>query len=638
MGHRRHWRRFTEVAFGLGFLMALAADAQSPAGREALLNGLETSDIQVSEDVACDESGFCLVLWGTPEDTDEPSMAAGVTALSPTGGVLQERIFSRNPTALPVSLVRVGQRFAVFWTEGVGPITPFYQWFDRELEPQGEVIALPELAEGMTGLVDTALVPGGFVQLAAGLDTPANSAGAFLTFTDFAGHELRPPVRVSAETTGEKQVGPGGLAVDLVAGILTVVYSRDVQSADRDVFYRRFSLTGEPLTPDVRVNTFLPHWQFEPAVATAPNGDFVVVWTSEKQGHSDFGIYAQRFTREGVRLGTELLVDQERSIQQRPQVSTDPKGNFVVVWESDPSSSDLKGTEVQARLFRADGRPVGPEVFVNRYRLDDQDRPRVAFAPDGTFVAAWRSNAQVSTESRSDAFARRFSASPGDEPCVVGGGKFWCDTGRTGGEFEVRHGFGGAGSGFGFLGDVDGDGRADPCVYTGGIFRCDTDHEGAAAEVQIAFAVPGASLPLLGDVDGDGREDPCLAKTGGFFCDTRHDGGVAEVRIVFGQPGETPLMGDVDGDGRAEACGFAGGLFRCDTGHDGGKAEWLVRFGRRGDQPLLGDFDGDGRDDPCVFRQGMLLCDTAHDGGAAEGKLGIGHAGDRIVLGNLDGL
>jgi hypothetical protein len=103
-----------------------------------------------------------------------------------------------------------------------------------------------------------------------------------------------------------------------------------------------------------------------------------------------------------------------------------------------------------------------------------------------------------------DIFARRFSASRGDEPCVIGNGKLWCDTGRTGGDPEVRHGFGGTSSGFGLLGDVDGDGREDPCVYTGGVFRCDTDHE-------------------RGDVDGDGREDPCVYTGGVFRCDTDHE-------------------------------------------------------------------------------------------------------------------
>jgi hypothetical protein len=377
-------------------------------------------------------------------------------------------------------------------------------------------------------------------------------------------------------------------------------------------------------------------------VARGPGGAFVVVWTSAEQDGSHLGIFGQRFTKEGEAVGPEFQVNQVTfSDQTRPQIASDAAGNFVIVWSSyDPSSFGLNDWDVKARVYRADGSPVGPEVFVNRHRENYQDNPRVAFTPNGTIFVAWASLAQVppANDNITDIFARRFSASHGDEPCVVGNGRFLCDTGRTGGDPEVRHGFGGTSSGFGFLGDVDGDGREDPCVYTGGTFRCDTDHEGGAAEVQIAFSAPGSPVPLLRDVDGDGRADPCLALAGRFACDTRHDGGSAELVIAFGAAGETLLLGDLDGDGRAEACGYTPGQFRCDTGHNGGNAEMVIRFGKRGDQPLLGDFDGDGRDDPCVFRKGVLLCDTVHDGGAAEGTLNFGKTGDRVVLGNLDGL
>lgn len=458
-------------------------------------------------------------------------------------------------------------------------------------------------------------------------------------FFDATGRELHPPLRANPEAAGEQRAWDGGLSVDPVTGIITVVYEQFFRgdNAETDVFYRRFSLDGKPLTPEVRVNSHLPDWQIYPAVATAPNGDFTVVWTSDEQDGSHNGIFGQRFDRQGVPLGSEFQVNEETlSDQTRPRIATDEAGSFVVIW----NSYELFAWDVKARLYRADGRPVGPEIFVNRYRDLDQEGPFVAFAPNGTFVVSWTSSAQVppANENEIDVFARRFSASPGDEPCVATVGKLSCDTGRTGGELEVQHGFGGPGSGQPFLGDVDGDGREDPCLYTEGVFRCDTDHEGGAAEALIPFVVPGATVALAGDVDGDGRDDPCLFGAGAFHCDTKHDGGAAEVRIVFGQKGETPLLGDVDGDGRADACACAGGLFRCDTGHDGGKAELLLPFGRRGDQPLLGDFDGDGRDDPCVFRKGKLLCDTAHDGGAAEGVLSLGGAKDRVVLGNLDGL
>ncbi len=46
------------------------------------------------------------------------------------------------------------------------------------------------------------------------------------------------------------------------------------------------------------------------AVAMAPNGDHVVVWSSQNQDGSGWGVYGQRFDKAGTALGAEFLVNQ----------------------------------------------------------------------------------------------------------------------------------------------------------------------------------------------------------------------------------------------------------------------------------------------------------------------------------------
>ncbi len=633
----------------LGFCAALSSAAQSPAGGELLLNPSYLPESQYASDVACDRSGTCLVTWDfgvfSPSGEYLGSKFAATT-VAPTGAFRSEKILAEDEFAQVAQVVASGRRFAYFWSEFHDVNRPFYQWLDAVLEPRSSVVELPVPAEESGTVIDVQPIPGGFVQLEVAYDKPiGGSDGAFLGFVDFNGRRLRPTFNVNESPDDDQRSWRGGLAVDVPAGIITVAYEqvKKEELASSDVYFRRFSLAGEPLTPTVRANTYLPDWQTYPSVAPQPGGAFVMVWTSDGQDGSHNGIFGRRFTNNGVAAGPEFPVNQVTFSDQRvPLVATDAAGNFVVAWSSyDPDQFGVRDWDVKGRLYRPDGTPVGPEIYINRYRISFQDIPNLAFSPNGTFFVAWTGTSQIGPQYTNllDVYGRRFSASPADEPCIVGGGTFLCDTGRTGGDPEVKHPFGGSSSGYGFLGDVDGDGREDPCVYTGaGVFRCDTDHEGGAAEVQITFSMPGGAVPLLGDMDGDGRADPCLAVAGRFACDTRHDGGSAELTISFGAAGETLLLGDVDGDGRAEACGYTPGQLRCDTGHNGGSAETVIRFGKRGDSVLLGDFDGDGRDDPCVFRKGMLLCDTAHDGGAAEASLAFGKAGDRLILGNLDGL
>ncbi len=651
--------RLLGLAIGVGLCSVLARGSygQSPAEPELLVNSQRLAGLQLPLDLACLRNGNCAVLWdyGVFSQTNPPVFEGtrlwGTTILAGGGkGDEVELAEDRSPTM--ATIVPAGQRFGIArfntipFGSGIASVRTF-QWFDRDLRSLSSLIDL-STPPSIAGLfVQAEKIPGGFVQLNFGYDTPgfSRSAGVFLLFFDESGGELRPPVRVNPETPGEQEAVHGGLAVDLQAGTLSVVYHeyfRDVEAPQTDVFYRRFSLAGEPLTPAVRANSHVPNSQALASIAKTPNGGFVSVWSSYLQDGSYSGIFGRRFKGDGSPLGPDFPVNQiTLSDQLQPQVASNAAGDFVVVWKSfDPSSFGANQWDIKSRLYHADGRPAGPEVYVNLHIENSQEDPLVAFAPNGTFVAAWSSNSQVPPENDNlwDVFARRFSASRADEPCLLGDGGFRCDTGRTGGTPEVVHVFGGPAARQGFLGDVDGDGREDPCVYSAGNFRCDADHEGGLAEVRIRFTVDGAPAPLLGDMDGDGRADPCLYGGGRFSCDTRHDGGTPELRLSFGKRGETPLLGDVDGDRRAEACAWADGLFRCDTGHDGGNAEWTIRFGQRGDQPLLGDFDGDGRDDPCVYRGGTLLCDTGHNGGAAEGSLAFGGPGDRLAVGNLDGL
>jgi len=307
-------------------------------------------------------------------------------------------------------------------------------------------------------------------------------------------------------------------------------------------------------------------------------------------------------------------------------VAADRFGNFVIAWGTEPT---IFCDRLEARLFRADGIPVGKEFFAS---LVDhcEGRPQVSFGKDGTFALSWVDQSGINVA--------WFSASPADELCLTRGGHLFCDTGRTGGLPEIDQPDAPAAFDALFLADFDGDGRADPCYHSGVTFDCDLGHRGHGPRAGVSFGEP-SDLPLMGDINGDGRAEACVRRGDLLACDTGHDGGAAEVEEHFGNPGDIALLGDLDGDRRDDLCLFNDGVFSCDTAHDGGAPDRVISFGQAGDLPVLGDFDGDGRDDPCLLRGGTLRCDTKHDGGTAEAVLRLAvQPGDGIVMGNLDGL
>lgn len=271
-----------------------------------------------------------------------------------------------------------------------------------------------------------------------------------------------------------------------------------------------------------------------------------------------------------------------------PGIASDAQGNFIVVWTDveSPFCSFAKG-----RLFRHDGRPVGPSFYLTASTDNCDEAPQVAFGPQGVLAASWRRDLD---SGGFDVYASRFLASPGDEPCLIRGGQVLCFTPTSGGEAVLTQAFGGRPGEITLIGDFDGDGRADLCTRFGTTFACDLRHYGTLTDgTAVSFGLE-SDIPLLGDIDGDGKADLCVYRSGQFLCDTTRQGGAPNVTISFGLPTDIPLLGDIDGDGKA---------------------------------------------DPCVLHAGHLLCDTIHRGGRPNIDINL-HArpGDRLILGNLDGL
>lgn len=169
------------------------------------------------------------------------------------------------------------------------------------------------------------------------------------------------------------------------------------------------------------VNSFIPHDQASPAVATHTNGDFVVVWT-DRGGHDGAGdgVFGRRFSSGGTPLGAQFQINSYwTSHQSNPAVATNGHGDFVVVWES--SGQDGSGSGVFGQRFDSKGNPVGVEFQINSYWTSVQGLPTVATNTGRDFVVTWESDQQDGDSL--GVFARQLGVVPSVScPAVVEGG------------------------------------------------------------------------------------------------------------------------------------------------------------------------------------------------------------------------
>jgi hypothetical protein len=619
----------------IGSVLDLPANAQSPAGAPSRVNTTHDAH-QVLQSMAMMPDGRVSVLWEYDSifghDLDFPERL--ILREYPVNGP------ATNPFVLyrtmaggccfsfaRLSVNAAGQRVVFFEKSLEGGLAARRFGFSQGPSAFGIPDSSPFEVEPEAVAVDEA---GGFVTIWASSkqevpDQADYSLGLFGRRYDPTGHPIGPEFHVNTYRRNTQRLA--AIAMDRSSGNFVVVWqSKDQDGSDWGLYGQRFAADARKLGGEFLIPTHTEGEQVEGALAMDLKGNFVVAWTgADPADLYRNAIFAQRFQANGERIGGEFQVSEATDgYEDYSKIAMDGQGNFVITWNHWPEGL------AYARLYRANGTPVRAPVqltLVPGYIL-----PQPGFAANGTFGVAWTDVGRE--EDLEDVYAQRFSASPGEEFCLFQRGELICDTGRTGGDPEVRYPFGGQAGEIGLLGDVDGDGRADLCLFLAGVFRCDTGHDFGAAETRIRFGQSG-DVPLLGDVDGDGRADPCVYRAGRFLCGTTHDGNIS-VTIAFGQTGDIPLLGDADGDGRADPCVFRNGVFLCDTKHDG-SVNVTIPFGQPGDVPLLGDFDGDGKADPCVYRAGQLLCDTKHDG-TIGGRLTFGDGDGAPLLGNIDGL
>jgi hypothetical protein len=161
--------------------------------------------------------------------------------------------------------------------------------------------------------------------------------------------------------------------------------------------------TGTARADDVQVNTYTTNAQLRPSVALDADGDFVIVWDSVGSPGSDTSaesVQGQRYASDGSTVGGQFQVNTyTTSSQDNASVSLDDDGDFVVVWESIGSVGNDPGSSIQGQRYASDGSAVGGQFQVNTYTTDLQEKPLVSLDADGDFVVVWASFGSAGTDS-----------------------------------------------------------------------------------------------------------------------------------------------------------------------------------------------------------------------------------------------
>ena len=148
-------------------------------------------------------------------------------------------------------------------------------------------------------------------------------------------------------------------------GGFVITWSSSHQDPTYGVYGQRYNANGDPVGNEFQINSHTASIQFDSAVTTLEDGSFVVTWSSYAQDGSSYGIYGRRYDRDGTALTAEFQINTfTDNNQSYSAVTALPDGGFFVSWSS--LLQDGSDWGVYGQQFDANGVRVGSEVLINQ--------------------------------------------------------------------------------------------------------------------------------------------------------------------------------------------------------------------------------------------------------------------------------
>ena len=385
-------RRMLIVVLGLA-CFSVAASAEK-VGPEFLVNTTWIGQ-QALPSVAALANGTFVVTWWSSQDVSGTGVyGQRFSAIgNPLGGEFPVHTYTPGNQDDPAIAMLTGGGFVVVWAsdgQDGSSLGIYGQRFRANGTPIGDEFPVNATTEGIQKSPSVAgLADGGFVVTWSSDD--GAQYGIFGQRFRANGQPRGSEFPVNTTTLDDQERSS---VTGLADGTFVVVWESEAQDGSSwGVYGRRFRTNGRPWGREFRVNQRRKNQQWNPSIAKLADGGFVAVWTSMSQDGSGFGVFARRYDANRTPVGDEFQVNTYTpSDQQYPSVAGLAGGGFVVTWTS--VDQDGSGQGVYGQRYGADGNPVGDEFRVNTNTADFQQNSSVAGLANGNFVVTWESYLQ----------------------------------------------------------------------------------------------------------------------------------------------------------------------------------------------------------------------------------------------------
>ena len=176
-------------------------------------------------------------------------------------------------------------------------------------------------------------------------------------------------------------------------GFVVTWHDEALGVGDWTAFATIYNASGGIVTGNIQLNTFTTGEQAHASMAVIGDDELIFVWQSINQDAADasYGVYAQRFTTSGVKIGSEVQINTTTAISQyQPIVLSLDNGGYAVFWSDNSAGA---GTDnIMGRFFDYNGTETVAEFMVNTVTPGAQSYPKAAVLNNGNIVLTWSDN------------------------------------------------------------------------------------------------------------------------------------------------------------------------------------------------------------------------------------------------------
>ena len=445
------WDGYTPDTNSIDVFAQRYSAAGAPLGGEFRIN-TTLPDHQGGVAVASDADGDFVVTWGASDGIDIGVYGRRFSAAGlPLGGEFPVNDVTFGQQGAQAVAMDADGDFVVVWTgSGVGDDQGIYaRRFNASGQPLGGQFIVNTFRVGQQREPSVAMDgDGDFVVVWNSLDQDGSLFGVYAQRYNAAGVPQGGEFRVNTTTAGDQFSG-GSVTMAHDGSFVVPWHGPRADGIGLDVYFQRYNAAGVAQGGEVRANATLPGDQYWAWASADADGDFLVMWQSNGQDGSGFGVYAQRFSAAGVPLGGEFRANSFTvGAQWLPVAAVDDDGDAVIGWQSDNQDGSLSGVYAQRYDETSDtaGPVVGGVVVHGRSVVPGQQVPAAvqgiavsfsermstlggaAGADSVTNVSNWRltkDGTDVSSSIRSVTFSfnaatRKYEAVLGVSPLVAG--------------------------------------------------------------------------------------------------------------------------------------------------------------------------------------------------------------------------